>query len=123
MDVEGKGEWARGGGKGKSGEGRKGGREGGREGWDWREGRGVIGVQPDMWYQRNFSQKLANGTIRPSKNEGLEDCICFKLGVVSNAFLRKTKVWCWGLQGRGGVWEGGEETERTCCILELSASL
>ena len=75
MDVEGKGEWARGGGKGKSGEGRKGGREGGRDGWDWREGKGAIGVQPDIWYQRNFSQKLANGTIRPSKNEGLEDCI------------------------------------------------
>ena len=75
MDVEGKGEWARGGGKGKSGEGRKGGREGGRDGWDWREGKGAIGVQPDIWYQRNFSQKLANGTIRPSKNEVFQDCI------------------------------------------------
>ena len=77
-------------------------------------------LNTEVWYQRNFSQKLANGTIRPSKNEGLEDCICFKLGVVSNVFLRKTKVWCWVQVCRVEVGYGRGERKQKEHVVFLS---
>ena len=76
-------------------------------------------------YQRNFSQKFANGTIRPSKKCVFQDCFVLqKLDLVPGLML--DSCWTpstqslgrgvvgvglgWGgccVQGRGGDWGGG----------------